>query len=257
MLRFSFLSSGSNANALFIIGGSTRILIDNGLSFRRLQQRITEIGETLDGLSAVFITHEHGDHVNGIGVLNRKMPVPIYLTEGTYRNLPKNIGTIHDAHLFEAGDLLRINDMEIQSYSISHDAADPVGYVIRYQNTQIGLAYDMGHVPTLVKQRLAGSHALILEANHCPNLLTKSSYPPALRQRISSKRGHLSNQKMSSLLSHLLHPALQVVLLVHLSEENNDHELALRMAQRAVGKHKAQIFVAQQDRPTPLFEIHS
>ncbi len=128
MLQFSLLGSGSSGNAILLRSRGAKILIDNGLSFKQLSQRLEAVGESLDGLSAVLVTHEHGDHVGGLGVLTRKLDIPIYMTRGTHDSLPANLGLRGEIHFFEAGDDLRLGDMEVQSFSVSHDAADPVGF---------------------------------------------------------------------------------------------------------------------------------
>ncbi len=255
MIRFSLLGSGSSGNALLVTYPEGSILIDSGLSHKRLLERAASVGETLDNLRAVLVTHEHGDHVLGLGTLARRTKVPVYLTQQTLENLPKSVGMLPNLSVFEAGDRLAVAGLEVDSFSVWHDAADPVSFVIRYGGCQLGLATDLGKVSNVVRQRLAGSHALVLESNYCPNMLRSSSYPAAIRQRIRSTHGHLSNADMNSLLADLIHDSLQWVVAVHVSQENNTEDLARSMAQRVLGAHPARLVVAQQDEPTPLFDI--
>jgi phosphoribosyl 1,2-cyclic phosphodiesterase len=255
VLRFSLLGSGSSGNAILISGATSKVLIDAGLSFKQLKLRAEAVGESLEGLQAVFVTHEHGDHVRGAGVLGRKLGVPFFMTPGTRENLPQSVGEVPKIEEFDAGDTIQIDELAITSFSVSHDAVDPVGYVVESEDGKLGIASDLGHAPNLVRTRLANANGLILESNHCPKMLQKSSYPPQVQQRIRGKQGHLSNQDMCSLLSDLLHDALQVVVLVHLSEENNTREHAFEMASRVLDGHEAELFVARQDRPTRVFEI--
>lgn len=255
MIRFCLLGSGSSGNATYIEADGSKILIDNGLSFRQLESRATSAGISLDGLKAIFITHEHADHVNGVGVLTRKVNVPVYMTPGTADRLPPGIGKLNDIKYFEAGDEIALNGVRVGSFSVAHDAADPVSFVVEACDTKLGVAADLGHTTTLVRQRLANSHGLILESNYCPNMLRRSSYPPMIRQRINSDFGHLSNRDAGKLLAHVLHDALRLVVLVHISEENNTKELAHDSATQAMRGHPAEIHVAWQDRPTPVFEI--
>lgn len=258
MLRFSLLGSGSSGNAMLVSSPSTSILIDNGLSFRQLDRRVRELGENLDNLRAVFITHEHGDHVNGVGVLARRMKdIPIYATEDTFSVLPKSVGRIPRVEYFEAGDSVTVDGMTVSSFSVSHDAADPVSYVIRFNGCQLGVASDLGRASNLVLNRLEGSHALVLESNYCPEMLRRSSYPPAIQQRIRGPQGHLSNEAMNSLLARLLHNELKLVVLVHVSQENNTAALARDMASRVLQNHAAELVVAEQDCPTPMFEVRN
>lgn len=231
------------------------ILIDNGLSFKQLSLRTAALGVALEDLNAIVVTHEHGDHVLGIGVLTRKAPVPVYMTRGTYENLPPILGALGSVALFEAGDTLRIGDLDVLSFSVSHDAADPVGFIVRSQGAQFGLATDLGHASQLVKTRLAGSHALVIESNYCPEMLRLGQYPPKIQQRIRGRHGHLSNEDMCSLLHSLLHDALQLVVLVHISEKNNTPELVTQRVRGVLKSHQAAIYLATQNGPTPLFEV--
>lgn len=255
MLYFSLLGSGSSGNAIFVRSGATKILIDNGLSFKQLSLRAAAIGESLDDLNGIIVTHEHGDHVLGIGVLTRKMTTPVYMTRGTFAHLPASLGVLGDIEFFEAGDTLHIGDLEILSFSVSHDAADPVGFVVRSNGAQFGLATDLGHVSHLVRNRLAGSHALVIESNYCPEMLRNGEYPPKIQQRIRGRQGHLSNEDMCSLLHNLLHDSLQHVIVVHISENNNTPDLVERRVRGVLKSHRAAIYLATQDRPTPLFQV--
>ena len=255
MLRFSLLSSGSAGNAILITSGQHKILIDNGLSYRELVARIHEIGETLDHLQAVFVTHEHGDHVNGVGVLSRKLGVPTYITYPTFQALHTRIGKIEPVNHFDSGDTVQVGPFTLTSFRISHDAMDPVSFVVEAQGCRLGLATDLGKATHLVRERLEGCHALILESNYCPVMIRESSYPPAIIQRIRSNMGHLSNADMNSLLSELIHDDLQWVVAVHVSQENNSEDLVRRMAQQVLKEHPAQLIIADQDRPSPMYTI--
>ena len=257
MLRFALLGSGSSGNALLVVSPTAKVLIDNGFSLKELQSRVARIGENLDGLKAVFVTHEHSDHVKGVGVLARRLNVPVYMTPGTRESLPDTVGDLSRVELFESGDSVTLDGLTLTSFNVCHDAADPVSYVVQCDGVKLGLAADLGHAPQYVKQRLEGSHALILESNHCLDMLHRGLYPPALKQRIRSQHGHLSNVDMTSLLAGLLHDALQVVVLVHLSRENNCPDLARKLAAGVLKDHRAVLHVADQDVPTPLFEIRA
>ncbi len=255
MIRFSLLGSGSAGNALLVASPTGKILIDNGLSFRQLQYRAAQVGVDLDDIRGVFITHEHSDHVNGIGTLSRRLNCPIYMTPGTYENLPRSVGKLDRVELFEAGDSLAVDGMVVHSFSVSHDAADPVSYVVDSAGARLGLAADLGQVSQLVVNRLAGSHALILESNYCPNKLRLGNYPAAVQQRIRGRMGHLSNGDACALLASLLHHALRIVVLVHISEENNSPELARDAATKVVRTLPVKVTVAEQHRPTEMFDV--
>ncbi|GMW02932.1 MAG: MBL fold hydrolase [Candidatus Hydrogenedentota bacterium] len=255
MLRFALLGSGSSGNAIWIATPSSKILIDNGLSYKQLDLRLRALGESLDGLKAIFITHEHSDHVMGLGILSRKHDVPIYMTRETHECLPPSIGPLRRVEYFEAGDPVAINGLQVDSFSISHDAADPVSYAVRHDGIKLGLACDLGYPSDLVLRQLSGSHALVIESNYCPTMLHTGSYPRMVQQRIRGKQGHLSNADMCHMLAKLQHEALKLVVLVHISEENNRYELAHAMARDALRKNPVEVVVARHNEPTRLFEI--
>ncbi len=255
MIRFCLLSSGSSGNSILVTTGSSKILIDDGLSYKQLRLRAECVGESLDDLDAVFVTHEHGDHVNGLGTLSRRQGTPVFMTRGTHENLPKSVGALRQIELFEAGESIAVDGLTMRSFNVSHDAADPVGFVVESGGAKLGLAADLGHCSQLVRVRLAGVHGLILESNYCPDLLRKGSYPPSVQQRIRGRRGHLSNADMRALLTGLVHDGLQVVVLTHISEQNNTHQLAFDHAFEALQDRPIKVHVGRQDQPTGMFEI--
>ncbi len=255
MLRFCLLGSGSAGNALLVGSPDGSILIDNGLSFRQLQRRAATVGENIEDLRAVFITHEHGDHVNGAGILARKCGLPVYMTAGTRARLPRVVGALPRVVEFEAGDTLRVDGFRVDSFSVTHDAADPVSYTVDWGGARLGLAADLGHASNVVRAKLRGAQALVLESNYCPEMLHRSSYPPAIQQRIRGRHGHLSNPDACSLLASLVHEALRYVVLIHISEENNTPELASHMARHAIRGAQAEVHIARQNGPTPVFNL--
>jgi phosphoribosyl 1,2-cyclic phosphodiesterase len=143
----------------------------------------------------------------------------------------------------------------LHSFSVPHDAADPVSYVVESQGARLGIACDMGKATSLVKLRLQHCQGLVLESNYCPDMLMKSSYPAAIRSRIDGSHGHMSNRDACSLLSSVLHDALRLVVLIHISDENNTHDRALEMARRVVAGRPVALHIASKDKPTPLFEV--
>lgn len=255
MLKFSLLGSGSSGNAAFITSPHTKILIDSGLSFRRLLARVESIGESLEGLQAVFITHEHGDHINCLGTLARKYNVPVYLTEKTHQSFPSRIRDLPRTEYFEPGDTIIVGDLTINSFSVNHDAVDPVCFTVTSAGAKVGFATDLGYCTNLVRARLSGCNALVVEANYCPEMLRMGLYPPAVRERIGSRNGHLSNQSMASLLKDVMHDDLQTVVLIHISENNNTPERVEFMARGVMRDHPAAVYLATQDGPTQLFEV--
>ncbi len=227
-LLFQSLASGSKGNAILVCSQKTRILVDAGLSARELVNRLQQTRVKADRLDAVVISHEHTDHVRGLGTLSRRFDLPVYLSQGTLDHLPPEIGQLADARLFQPGSPFAIGDLRIKPFAISHDAQDPAGFVVEHEAHRIGVCTDLGIVTQLVRTRLQGCQALILEANHDPELLLNGPYPLPLKQRIRSRHGHLSNAECFELLQSVHHHDLQVVLFAHLSEVNNQPELVLR-----------------------------
>lgn len=224
-LYFQVLASGSKANAILICSPNTRILLDSGLSGKELVRRLDHSPVRADQLDAVVVSHEHQDHVRGVGVLSRRFELPVYLTQGTLDNLPAQTGQLAHLQLFQAGGAFGIGDLQIHPFTISHDAGDPVGFVIVHEGTRLGVCTDLGFATQLVKIRLQRCQGLILEANHDLDLLVNGPYPPHLKQRIRSRHGHLSNAATFELLADLYHSDLQSIVFAHLSEVNNNPDL--------------------------------
>ena len=227
-LLFQALASGSKGNAILVCGHRTRILLDAGLSTKELVLRLQQTSVKANQLDAVVISHEHIDHVRGLGTLSRRFNLPVYLTRGTLDNLSPEIGELPEVKLFQPGIPFGIGDLRIKPFAISHDAQDPAGFVLEHGTHRLGVCTDLGVVTQLVRTRLQGCHGLILEANHDPDLLFKGPYPLPLKQRIRSRHGHLSNEESFELLKSIQHGDLQIVLFAHLSEVNNQPELVLK-----------------------------
>jgi phosphoribosyl 1,2-cyclic phosphodiesterase len=229
-LHFQALASGSKGNAILVSSHKTKILIDAGLSARELVSRLQRTSVKAGQLNAVVITHEHTDHVRGLGTLSRRFDLPVYLSQGTLENLPLETGQLSEVNLFQPGVAFAIGDLRIHPFAVSHDAQDPTGFVLEHDGRRLGVCTDLGIVTKLVQTRLQGCHGLILEANHDPQLLLNGPYPLPLKQRIRSRHGHLSNIDSFELLQNIYHSALQVVLFAHLSEVNNQPDLVLTSA---------------------------
>lgn len=248
------LASGSKGNAIYVSDGHSAILVDAGLSGREIERRLSSRGLRVENLSALVLSHEHADHVQGVGVLSRRYRLPVYSTrktaEAAYR-----LGKVAKTVYFECGSTFRIADLEIHPFSLSHDAEDPVGFTIRSNGLKLGIVTDLGVVTSMVREHLKGCHALILEANHDDDMLLNGPYPWPLKQRIRSRVGHLSNTDSSTLLGELLHDRLQHVILAHLSEVNNTPEEALRTVAPALTGTPAKVHVALQHRCSELIVI--
>jgi len=257
-MRFCVLGSGSRGNSTYVEAGSTRILIDAGFSGVEVQRRLAAIGVAAADLSAIVITHEHGDHVHGAGVLSRKLRIPVYINEPTLRAAAGQLKTLFAVCEFATGESFAIDDLRLHPFAVSHDAADPVGFVIRdSQQSCLGYCTDTGVVSRLMQYRLAACQGLVLECNHDPVLLQNGPYSAALKQRVRSKSGHLANGDALAFLDALLHDGLRHVVLAHISETNNDPQAITDAIRCRLADHQSlpAISLARQDRPGALLEI--
>ena len=229
-MQFSVISSGSKANCTFVESGSTRILIDCGLSARQTERRLLELGIDPSSIEALVITHEHSDHINGIPVFSKKFKIPVYANEGTAEFIPARFAL----ELFATGKPFCIGSLKINPFRIVHDAIDPVGFVIEAEGLKFTQATDLGKVTPLVVDAARGAHALVFESNHDIDLLYASDYPWDLKQRIHSSHGHLSNEASAELLTEVCHSDLLHIVLAHISENCNTPEIAVASAKQAL-----------------------
>ncbi|BCL61217.1 metallo-hydrolase [Desulfomarina profundi] len=256
MIRFSVLGSGSRGNAVYVESGTTAILVDGGFSGKEIEKRLKSIGRDLDSLDGVCVTHEHNDHIHGVGVISRRCRIPVLANAGTFKGGEKKMGKLFKRIEFETGGGLSFHDLFIRSFRISHDTADPVGFVISDGQVSLGYCTDTGKVTFLMEKRLSECNGLILEFNHNPEMLKNGPYPLALQQRVRSTQGHLSNEKGAEFLKNTFHDRLHKIVLAHLSETNNRPELALYAAEKSISDdHDPEIVVASQDIPTPLLSL--
>ncbi|MDY6793582.1 MAG: MBL fold metallo-hydrolase [Thermodesulfobacteriota bacterium] len=253
-LSVCMLASGSKGNATYVTDGSTSILIDAGLSGIEIQRRLDTKGLCPENLNAIIVSHEHSDHIQGVGVLSRRFNIPVYISHKTKKASPQ-LGSIADLRYFECGTAFNINHLFLHPFSISHDAIDPAGFTVEKNETKIGIATDLGVSTLMVKQHLKECTLLILEANHDPDMLINGPYPWPLKQRIKSRTGHLSNHDSATLLKELLHDRLRHVVLAHLSEINNTPEKALSTVGSALNNCKTRLDVATQDKCTKLLYL--
>ncbi len=231
MIRFCPIASGSNGNCTYLGTDDTHILIDAGLSGRAILDGLKSIQVSGDMLTALFVTHEHSDHIQGIGVLSRRFDLPIYATERTWRFMRhyNSIGKIDEKNIrvIKSTQCFALNDLTIQPFEIPHDSAEPVGYSVYAEGKKITLATDLGHITDLIREHLSNAHIVLLESNHDLEMLQNGRYPLELKRRVMGKRGHLSNNDAALVLSEVLSPSTRHVYLGHLSEENNRPLLAM------------------------------
>ncbi len=258
-MKLSVLGSGSEGNSFLFTDTTSAILVDAGFSAKRIVERLAAQDVRPEDLAGICLTHEHTDHIRGAGVLARRYDIPLYATAETFKRSQGIIGNIPHIHIIENSQEFTIEAFEIRAFTISHDAVDPVGYVIQSQGIRAGICTDIGHATHLVRERLASCHSLILEMNHDVNMLLAGPYPWSLKQRIRSRLGHLSNDDGGQLLSELWHENLQHVYLAHLSRENNMPDLAHLVARQTLDRFpeaaSTELHIAKQHEPSPLITI--
>ncbi len=242
---FCPINSGSNGNCTYIASQSTGILIDAGLSGRNIETRLKQIHADARDISALFITHEHSDHISGVGVMSRRYKLPVYATPNTWRYLNRHqpIGKIDEALKREIlpGQTICVGDMDITAFDIPHDSSQPVGYSVCVGSDENGkklcVATDIGHVTDEIRTQLSGADVMLIESNHDVEMLLNGRYPQALKDRVMGKRGHLSNEMAGALLSQTYSERLKHVYLGHLSEENNIPMIAMDTVRNILDIH--------------------
>ena len=254
MIEVTILGSGSSGNATLVRSEQTSILIDAGFSHRQLGLRMASAGWNPARLDAVIISHEHTDHICGLRVLCKRHPVPVYTSEVTLASGRfDEMGLTRLEHI-SAGEEFCIGDLNIKPFSVPHDAADPLGFIIGCNGIKLGHVTDLGYAPELTSHHLQGCNILVLESNHDPDMLLYGPYPWPIKQRILSRTGHLSNSASAELLAKVASSDLVAVLLAHLSQQNNTPELALQahseIVSRSAGLYGPEIVVAKQSTPS-------
>ncbi|MCD6184636.1 MAG: MBL fold metallo-hydrolase [Deltaproteobacteria bacterium] len=249
----SMLASGSKGNSIYISDGSTSILVDAGLSGIEIERRLQLKGINPHDIDAVLVSHEHADHISGVGVLSRRFNLPVFISRKTETAAASRIGTIPRKKYFKRGSQFTIKTLTIHPFSTSHDAADSSGFTLSSNGTKIGIATDLGIATMMVREHLKRCSLIILEANHDTEMLINGPYPWHLKQRIKSRTGHLSNSEAKNLLKDIICNKLRYVILAHLSESNNNPEKALKVVSEAITGYKVQIDVARQDNNGQVF----
>lgn len=256
MLSVCILASGSKGNSIYVDDGATAVLIDAGLSGVQIESRMRAAGLSPRNLNAILVSHEHIDHIKGVGVLARRYGLPVHISPRTLSKAAGPMGGIDAISHFDCGREFGVGSLRIHPFSISHDAEEPAGFTVTGgKNCKIGIATDLGVVTALVKEHLQECRLLVLEANHDPEMLLNGPYPWHLKQRIKSRTGHLSNEEAMTLVGELGTERLEHIVLAHLSAENNTPEKARRKVAEAVRRTNPKISVAVQDQCSPIFRL--
>ena len=230
MFKFCSLYSGSSGNSLFIETQNTKLLIDAGVSSKKIENALNDINIDPSTLDGILVTHEHIDHVQGLGTLSKKYDLPVFVNQETLDSMPKQKDKISEKNVktFKISDKFEIGDLEIKPFSIPHDAANPCGFNIWKDNKKISIATDIGHMTNPILKSLEESLFIMLEANYDPEVLRCSPYPFTLKSRIAGPTGHLPNEMAGKTISHLLKSGLKNAMLGHLSKQSNFPELAYK-----------------------------
>jgi len=257
-MKFCSLMSSSAGNAFYLESGQTRLMIDAGQSGRALTEAL-EVGSGCQPqeLAALFLSHGHRDHVQGAGVMARRYKqLSVYATEGTWGEMEQIVGPICPTQkkTFSVGKIIELGDLKIKPFRVAHDACDPVGFLFSNGEKRLGMVTDSGIFTSEMVKTLYNADCLVLEANHDPDLLWNGSYPWPLKKRVAGTKGHLSNQAAGEALAQIIGPRTRQIVLIHLSRENNQPELALETVKGILKENKAclrklKIEVAPHDQP--------
>ena len=259
-MRICLLGSGSGGNSTYIESRGAALLIDQGFSFREIQKRLESRELDPSAIMGILVTHEHVDHISGVGITARKLNVPVYGTPGTL-NGKKNIFNGNEQLIpIESGEPFTISPFEILPFRVSHDSVDPVQFCVQAGRKKIAMATDLGFVSTLVEQVIKDSDLVVIEANHDVEMLKKGTYPWYLKQRIMSKTGHLSNRNAAETIFNitLSRKKKPKIVLAHLSEENNCPELAEKEVKEVFERFDCSLkhlLIAPQDEATPVLRV--
>jgi phosphoribosyl 1,2-cyclic phosphodiesterase len=265
-LSLTVLASGSGGNSTVLATSRTRLLIDCGLSCRETCRRLASQGIAPESLSAILITHEHSDHVAGLHVMAKKFRLPVFMSGPTHadwqRFFKDSAGKRVQAErleIFSPGHGFTVGDIDVMPFTIPHDAADPVGFRFLAEGLRVAVATDLGFLPQNVRDQLRACDGLVLESNHDLEMLRGGGYPWAVKQRVMSRVGHLSNDSLAEFLSTDYDGAAAFLVLAHLSKQNNHPDLARVAAERALGKRQElwsnRLYLASQEDPLPTLTL--
>ncbi len=260
---FCPLFSGSSGNAMYLAAGDTRLLIDAGVPAKSLLAALATLDVAPESLSGILVTHEHSDHIRGVGALSRKLDLPVYASEGTWAAMESKVGEVatRNQRAFRAGEDFYVRDIGVEPFSIPHDAADPVGFSLLYQGRKVAVATDLGHIQPRWVRAVSGADVLLIESNHDLRMLETGSYPQYLKSRIRGRNGHLSNVDCGKALVELAATGVRTCILGHLSPENNLPELAYQTVRDALSAQGIrcgedfQLDVAWRDRISTYYTI--
>ena len=258
MLKFCSLYSGSSGNSFFIQSNKSKILVDAGVSCKKIVDALASINVDIENIDAIFVTHEHIDHTQSIGTISKKYNIPVYANRKTWKAMPTQLEKMSENNIyyFRNNEEFKFKDLKIFPFSIPHDAANPCGFNISNEETKISIATDIGHMDENILENLKHSKFVLLESNYEPEVLRCGPYPYKLKERIASPIGHLSNIEAGKTINFLSKHGLENVMLGHLSKENNFPELAYKSVLEQIEQNeKLHLEVASRFEPSRFFDV--
>ena len=256
-LKISVLGSGSSGNCTFISTSKTKILLDAGFNRSQTIRRLNAIGESLEGIKALVISHEHSDHINGLASLLATHDIPVFTAEGTSEAVTAKF-SLKKIEFIKAGQSFVVGDLKISPFSVPHDAVDPLAFILEAEGMRVAHVTDLGYMTELVVQRLRECDIIVLESNHDLEMLRVGPYPWFLKQRILSREGHLSNEMAGKFFSEHFDGRAQFIVLAHLSENNNHPDIARMVATEALvatAFNLENLLLASRATPSPVIEV--
>ncbi len=252
-MKFITLGSGSSGNASVVCGGGTRILVDNGFTIKETVKRLDKAGLTPQDLTAIVVTHEHGDHISGVAPFARKFPIPVWMTHGTFRATRDK--KIKDLHLFHAHEPFSIGEIQLDPFPTPHDAAESCQFVYSCRQKRLATLTDLGCTTTYMKEKLTNLDVLLLECNYDADMLRLGPYAASLQARIRGNYGHLDNRQAAQFLKSIDYSGLNQILLGHLSEKNNSPEAVMHTFSNVVPEAVERVSILQQASISEWFSV--
>ncbi|WP_188207441.1 MBL fold metallo-hydrolase [Alkalibacillus aidingensis] len=262
-LHFSVLASGSSGNAFYIGTDQVKLLVDAGLSGKKLNELLNEVDVDLGDIDGILVTHEHSDHIKGLGIVARRYGLPIYANPKTWKAMENSIGKVSLDQQFEfpMESIRTFKDLDVESFGVSHDAADPMFYVFHYEGKKVAMLTDTGYVSERMKKTIENADALLFETNHDVGMLQMGKYPWNIKRRILSDLGHVSNDDAAIAMMDIIGDQTKKVFLGHLSQDNNMVDLARMSVEQKLKQHGFPVGEALQledtspVKPTPIFHL--
>lgn len=258
-LRFSVLASGSTGNAFYIESDQEKLLVDAGLSGKQMDRLLGEIQVNPSSLSGILVTHEHSDHIKGLGIIARKYKLPIYANAKTWKAMENSIGSISldQKFHFNMEEIKTFGDIDVESFGVSHDAAEPMFFTFRQNGKKVALVTDLGYVSERIKKTVEDADAYIFEANHDVGMLRMGRYPWNVKRRILGDNGHVSNEDCGLALGDIISNRTKRIYLAHLSQDNNMKDLARMSVDSMLQERgiKLDLYDTDPKTPTTLYDV--